>query len=173
MGQVRVSDVVYVLLALATAATATANPAVSTLSAILAAAYAWAARLRGVALALSSVAAVTSITGSGLAFSYIADGSHYTLIGSYLTTLASLFLAYAVINLYGGKPELKLYIVGAALVLASLPLVPYSMPPPDVESMTSPGIAAVIAYSPALAVAAAGNAFTALSIALTAKPRPR
>ncbi len=173
MSQARVSDVVYVFLALAAAATAIANPVVSTLSVVLAAIVAWASKLEGMTTWLAGASAITSVIGSGLAFSYVDGGTHYALIGSYLTTLASLLLAYSVITYFGGKPELRLYILGASLVLASLVLVPYSLPPRDVASMASPGIAAVIAYSPALAVAAAGNAFTALSVASTARPRPR
>lgn len=173
MGEGRVSDAVYVLLALAAAATAVANPAVSTLSATLAAVAAVMSGLGRMTTALASAAAVTSIIGSGLAFSYGVEGAHHALIGSYFTTLASLLLAYTVITAFGGRPELRLYTVGAALVLASLPLVPYSLPPQGMESMTAPGITAVVAYSPALAVAAVGNAFTALSVALTARPRAR
>ncbi len=173
MGQTRVSDVVYVLLALAAAATAVANPAVNTLSTVLAAIAAAVSRMGRTVSGLAAVAAALSVAGSGIAFSYVADGAHYALIGSYLTTLASLLLAYSVIRVFGGKPELRLYILGASLVLASLPLVPYSLPPQDIASMAAPGITAVIAYSPALAVAAAGNAFTALSVALTARPRAR
>ncbi|GEM_PF-4258477 len=173
MGAVKVSDVVYVLFALAASATAIANPVVSTLSAVLGAVLAWVSGLGKRVKVLASAAAIVSVTGSGLAFSYIADGNHYALIGSYLTTLAALLLAHTVVNVFGGRPELKLYIAGATLVLLSIPVIPFSLPSQDIASMTAPGITAVIAYSPALAVAAAGNALTALSVALTARPRPR
>ncbi len=169
----KVSDVVYALLAMASSATAIANPAVSTLSAVMAVAAAWAAGVGGRARALSLAAAALSVTGSGTAFSYVAGLGHYALIGSYLTTLASLLLAYSVVTLFGGRQELRLFIIGAGLVLASLPLIPVSLPPAEVAGAASPGIAAVIAYSPSLAIAAAGNAFTALSVASTARPRPR
>lgn len=173
MSRARVSDALYSLLALSAAATAVANPAVSTLSAVLAAVAAGFSGLGGSVTSQAGLAALVSVIGSGLAFSFMAGGPHYTLIGSYLTTLASLLLARPAIRLFGSVTELRLYVVAAALVLASLPLTPYSLPPPDIASEVTPGIAAVIAYSPALAVTAAGNALTALSVALTARPRPR
>lgn len=173
MSQSSVSDVVYVLLAMASAATAVANPAVSTLAAVMAAIAAAVARLGGRPKLLAWSGALASVIGSGVAFSYVSGGAHYVLIGSYITTLASILLAYSVVTLFGGRAELKLLIIGASLVLASFLLIPVSLPPADVASIATPGISAVLAYSPALALAAAGNMFTALAIAMTAKPRPR
>jgi hypothetical protein len=122
---------------------------------------------------MAAAAAALAIIGSGIAYSNSASLAHTQLIGSYITILASLMIARTAIYMFGGGTEIKLYIIGLSLIMASIIIIPYSLPPSKVASMLSPGISTLIAYSPALAVAALGTAFVVFSIALTAKPRAR